>query len=110
MLLPLLPQEVAGRRGVSAQWWSSASLSLKDPKGKVSPESGGLSRTVKKFSHNQIHKQNCKGQRKGPLSSKEIEGGRERGGRSDSYNNTAQRQTSYVTFLVHRPLTVNTLD
>ena len=84
MLLPLLPQEVAGRRGVSAQWWGSASLSLKDPKGKVSPESGGLSRTVKKFSHNQIHKQSCNGQQKGPLSSKEMEGGRERGGRSDS--------------------------
>lgn len=37
-------------------------LSLEDPKGQASPESGGLSRTVEKFSHNQTNKQSCTGQ------------------------------------------------
>jgi len=71
----LLPLGVAGRGRASEQWWGSAVPSLEDPKGKASPESGGLSRTVKTFSHNQKHKQR---QRKGPFSTKETEGGKEK--------------------------------
>lgn len=40
-------------RRAPEQWWGSVSQSMEDPKGNVGPESGGLSRTVEKFSHNQ---------------------------------------------------------
>lgn len=68
---------LAGRRRTPEFWWGPASPSPVDPKGKASPESGGLSRTVQEFSHNQTNKQSCTEQRKGPLSSNEKEGGEE---------------------------------
>lgn len=64
------------KRGAPERWWGSASLSLQDPKGKASPESGGLSRTVEKFSHNQTQTE-LRGAVKRPLST-ERERGRER--------------------------------
>lgn len=68
---------VAGRKEASEKWLGSDSTSMEDPRGKSSPESGGLSRTVEKFSHNQTHKQSRTGQQRGPLSMEEMERGRE---------------------------------
>lgn len=94
------------QRGLSAM----VGLSLSEPggpQGKSQSREGGLSRTVKKFSHSQTYKQSCTGQRKGPLSTKETEGGRERGGISNSYNNTAHRSIPYAISLPKRSLMVN---
>lgn len=66
-------------------------------------DSHGQSKNFPTIKHTELH-----GAAKRTLVHQGDEGGRERGGWSDSYNNTVQRSPSYGVSLAKGPLTVNT--
>lgn len=62
-----LPRQLEPQGPKAPQQWCSVPRNMEHPKGKASPESGGLSRTVENFSHNETQTELHGAEKKGTL-------------------------------------------